>query len=74
MNSCRKELSILLDPGVVFGAGTHTTTQDCLKALELVFSREKSSRFWISEQGPDFLLWPHPGWVAKIYLQWILIF
>ena len=41
MNSCRNQLSILLDPGVVFGAGTHTTTQDCLNALELVFSREK---------------------------------
>ncbi|MBW2640416.1 MAG: 50S ribosomal protein L11 methyltransferase, partial [Deltaproteobacteria bacterium] len=41
MNSCRNQLSIILDPGVVFGAGTHTTTQDCLKALELVFSREK---------------------------------
>ena len=41
MNSCRNQLTILLDPGVVFGAGTHTTTQDCLNALELVFSREK---------------------------------
>jgi ribosomal protein L11 methyltransferase len=41
MNSCRNQLSIILDPGVVFGVGTHTTTQDCLKALELVFSREK---------------------------------
>ncbi len=41
MNSCRNELPIILDPGVVFGTGTHTTTQDCLKALELVFSREK---------------------------------
>jgi ribosomal protein L11 methyltransferase len=41
MNSCRNQLSIFLDPGVVFGAGTHTTTQDCLKALERVFSREK---------------------------------
>ena len=41
MTSCHNQLSILLDPGVVFGAGTHTTTQDCLKALELVFSREK---------------------------------
>jgi ribosomal protein L11 methyltransferase len=37
----KHQLSIILDPGVVFGAGTHTTTQDCLKALELVFSREK---------------------------------
>ena len=26
---------ILLDPGVVFGAGTHTTTRDCLEALHL---------------------------------------
>jgi len=28
-------LAILLDPGLVFGAGTHPTTRDCLKALEL---------------------------------------
>jgi ribosomal protein L11 methyltransferase len=28
-------LSILLDPGLVFGAGTHPTTRACLKALEL---------------------------------------
>ena len=41
MDSCRNQLTIILDPGVVFGAGTHTTTQDCLNALELVFSREK---------------------------------
>jgi ribosomal protein L11 methyltransferase len=40
-NTCRNSRSIILDPGVVFGAGTHTTTQDCLKALELVCSREK---------------------------------
>jgi ribosomal protein L11 methyltransferase len=26
---------ILLDPGLVFGAGSHPTTRDCLKALEL---------------------------------------
>ena len=26
---------ILLDPGLVFGTGTHSTTRDCLKALEL---------------------------------------
>jgi ribosomal protein L11 methyltransferase len=25
---------VLLDPGLVFGAGTHPTTRDCLKALE----------------------------------------
>ena len=28
---------ILLDPGVVFGTGTHATTHDCLVALEQVF-------------------------------------
>ncbi len=27
--------AILLDPGLVFGAGTHPTTRDCLKALDL---------------------------------------
>ncbi|MBU0987125.1 MAG: 50S ribosomal protein L11 methyltransferase [Proteobacteria bacterium] len=33
----REELPIVLDPGVVFGTGTHPTTHDCLEALELVF-------------------------------------
>jgi ribosomal protein L11 methyltransferase len=28
---------IILDPGVVFGAGTHPTTRDCLEALQLAF-------------------------------------
>jgi ribosomal protein L11 methyltransferase len=28
-------LSILLDPGLVFGTGTHPTTRDCLDALEM---------------------------------------
>lgn len=28
---------IILDPGVVFGNGTHPTTRDCLEALELAF-------------------------------------
>jgi ribosomal protein L11 methyltransferase len=41
MKSCLKELPIILDPGVVFGTGAHTTTHDCLQALEIVFSREK---------------------------------
>ena len=27
-------LTVLLDPGLVFGAGTHPTTRDCLTALE----------------------------------------
>jgi len=29
------KLQILLDPGLVFGTGTHPTTRDCLEALEL---------------------------------------
>ncbi len=29
--------SILLDPGVVFGAGTHPTTRDCLAAVQAAF-------------------------------------
>ncbi|VEN73354.1 conserved hypothetical protein [Candidatus Desulfarcum epimagneticum] len=30
---------ILMDPGVVFGAGNHATTRDCVAALEFVFRR-----------------------------------
>ena len=30
--------SILLDPGVVFGAGTHPTTRDCLEAVQAAFA------------------------------------
>ncbi len=33
----RDRLSIVLDPGVVFGAGTHPTTRDCLAAVEMAF-------------------------------------
>ena len=29
------KLEILLDPGLVFGTGTHPTTRDCLEALEM---------------------------------------
>ena len=29
------QLQIILDPGLVFGTGTHSTTRDCLAALEL---------------------------------------
>lgn len=35
------EFHITLDPGVVFGTGTHATTYNCLEALELAFSRSK---------------------------------
>jgi ribosomal protein L11 methyltransferase len=36
----REAITILLDPGVVFGNGLHTSTRDCIKALEIVFSRD----------------------------------
>ncbi len=32
--------TILLDPGVVFGAGTHPTTRECLEAVQAVFARQ----------------------------------
>lgn len=33
-------LSISLDPGVVFGAGTHPTTLNCLEALEILWEQK----------------------------------
>jgi ribosomal protein L11 methyltransferase len=41
MDTYPEELHITLDPGVIFGTGTHTTTKNCLEALELAFRREK---------------------------------
>jgi ribosomal protein L11 methyltransferase len=32
---------IILDPGVVFGNGTHPTTQDCLEAIDLICTGKK---------------------------------
>ena len=44
VNSFTDKLPILLDPGLVFGTGTHPTTRDCLEALELAArSRQMSS-------------------------------
>ena len=34
------EIKIILDPGLVFGTGTHPTTRDCLSALEFVWGIE----------------------------------
>ena len=34
------ELGILMDPGVVFGAGNHPTTRDCLNALQWLLVQE----------------------------------
>ncbi len=33
--------TLRLDPGVVFGAGTHPTTRDCLGLLDTLFQRER---------------------------------
>ncbi len=38
------DVEILLDPGVVFGAGTHATTQDCLAALEILSTDHPGGR------------------------------
>jgi ribosomal protein L11 methyltransferase len=35
--------TILLDPGVVFGTGTHPTTRDCLGALEMAFEQNPAA-------------------------------
>ena len=40
-NTNGEKLSILLDPGLVFGTGTHPTTRDCLDALELAAGSKK---------------------------------
>ena len=40
-NTGPDEFHINLDPGVVFGTGTHATTYNCLEALELAFSSSK---------------------------------
>jgi len=37
---CQAELPLVLDPGVVFGTGTHPTTSHCLEALEMVFQQK----------------------------------
>jgi ribosomal protein L11 methyltransferase len=38
------ENGILLDPGVVFGTGTHPTTHDCLTALQWAFEYQVPQR------------------------------
>lgn len=34
------KLQITLDPGVVFGTGSHPTTRDCIEALEMAFQSQ----------------------------------
>lgn len=38
------EMEIILDPGVVFGTGTHPTTADCLKAIDRVCTAKRIER------------------------------
>jgi ribosomal protein L11 methyltransferase len=40
----RDLVSLIIDPGVVFGSGQHPTTRDCLKALLWIFDRETPER------------------------------
>ncbi len=40
----RETYSLLLDPGVVFGTGTHPTTQDCLAALQIALTKRRVRR------------------------------
>jgi len=35
------EIPLWLDPGVVFGTGTHPTTRDCLAALEILYREDR---------------------------------
>ena len=35
----KKAIDILLDPGVVFGTGTHPTTRHCIEAIQMLASR-----------------------------------
>jgi ribosomal protein L11 methyltransferase len=36
--STGNRLKLVLNPGVVFGTGTHVTTKDCLKAIESIYA------------------------------------
>lgn len=47
--------TILLDPGVVFGTGTHPTTRDCLTALQAAFDRRPVSRVFDIGTGTGLL-------------------
>lgn len=43
-SSSDDQIEIILDPGVVFGNGNHTTTQDCLTALQQIFNQWRPKR------------------------------
>ncbi len=40
IEAMENSLHIVLDPGIVFGTGTHVTTRDCIRALESVYESE----------------------------------
>jgi ribosomal protein L11 methyltransferase len=35
----KADLSVVLDPGVVFGTGVHATTRDCLRAMAHLYEK-----------------------------------
>jgi len=56
-------LSLVLDPGVVFGAGNHPTTRDCLLAIDQARPSARSRPPWTSAPGPASSRSPRPaGW------------
>ncbi|MFH2047617.1 MAG: 50S ribosomal protein L11 methyltransferase [Pseudomonadota bacterium] len=40
-SNTENKINIMIDPGVVFGSGTHPTTHDCIEALEVAFAKEQ---------------------------------
>jgi ribosomal protein L11 methyltransferase len=38
------DISLLIDPGVMFGSGLHPTTRGCLRALSLLYSQVRPAR------------------------------
>jgi ribosomal protein L11 methyltransferase len=43
------QMEIVLDPGVVFGNGRHTTTRDCLQAMQVLWALSRPA--WVLDLG-----------------------
>ena len=63
------EFPILLDPGLVFGAGNHPTTRDCLMALELAAQSAPAETALDLGTGTGILSWAHGCW-RSISIRW----